>query len=213
MCISVWCGRRNKNFLFPMIDPSEYIFYVGYLLLCLLAILLQIKLQSVENILITTTEFKAFQFHYLFGYLGIILGEILSVGSFYSTLVSTSSSHGASLTDQQITQLFLVSILSTTIFSLLNEVMDLCSKRMKCILSGILFSLATLTLFSSHFDILIFGRILYGGGSVLLHSGFDSYLIHEHNSQGFPDDWLNNTFGRLVHSMVVVTMISGPFPP
>jgi MFS transporter, MFS domain-containing protein family, molybdate-anion transporter len=191
-----------------MIDPSEYIFYVGYLLLCVLAILLQIKLQSVENILITTSEFKAFQFRYLFGYLGIILGEILSVGSFYSTLVSTSS-HGTPLTDRQITQLFLVSILSITIFSFLNEVMDLCSKRMKCILSGILFSLATLTLFSSHFDILIFGRILYGGGSVLLHSGFDSYLIHEHNSQGFPDDWLNNTFGRLVHSMVVITMFSG----
>jgi hypothetical protein len=182
-----------------MIDPSEYIFYVGYLLLCVLAILLQIKLQSVENILITTSEFKAFQFRYLFGYLGIILGEILSVGSFYSTLVSTSS-HGTPLTDRQITQLFLVSILSITIFSFLNEVMDLCSKRMKCILSGILFSLATLTLFSSHFDILIFGRILYGGGSVLLHSGFDSYLIHEHNSGASP------TIGSTIHLAVSCTL-------
>jgi hypothetical protein len=187
-----------------MIDPSAYIFYLGYGVLCIVAILAQIKVQSTEMITITTPEFKSFQWNFLMGYLASILGEILSVASFYSTLLTIS------LNNEQITHLFVISILATTIFSLLIEIIDFGSKRTKCILSAVLFALASLTLFSSHYDILILGRILYGGGSVLLHSGFDSYLIHEHNSQGFPDDWLNNTFGRLVHSMVIVTMLSGP---
>lgn len=189
-----------------MISSSEYILYISYIILCLVAIILQIKIQSTELIIITTEEFKLFQWNYLFGYLGSLLGEILSVGSFFCTLQSLE------LTNQQISHLFVISILSVTCFSLLNEILDITSKRMKCIASVILFTLATMTLFSNHYDILILGRILYGAASALLHSGFDSYLIHEHNSQGFPDDWLNNTFGRLIHSMAIVTMVSGCLP-
>jgi MFS transporter, MFS domain-containing protein family, molybdate-anion transporter len=187
-----------------MIDPAAYIFYLGYGVLCVIAILVQIKVQSTETITITTPEFKSFQWNFLMGYLASILGEILSVASFYSTILTIS------LDNEQIAHLFVISILASTLFGLLIEIIDFGSKRTKCVLSAVLFALASLTLFSSHYDILILGRILYGGGSVLLHSGFDSYLIHEHNSQGFPDDWLNNTFGRLVHSMVIVTMLSGP---
>ena len=186
-----------------MIEKIYYIFFFSYFLICFFAILLQIKLQSIETIIITTLNFKLFQNSFLYGYILSILGELLLIGSFYITLIEMNLNY------YHIIKLFLISLASTTFFGLFIEIIDIGSKRMKCILSAILFGLGTLTMFLHNYDILVIGRIFYGIGSSLLHSGFDSYLIHEHNSQGFPDEWLMQTFSRLVHSIVIATIISG----
>jgi hypothetical protein len=64
-------------------------------------------------------------------------------------------------------------------------------------------------LFGGHMDLLLMGRIVYGAASAIHHSAFDSYVIHEHTSQGFPDDWLSQTFTYLTHAMTLVTVLSG----
>jgi len=187
-----------------MIADSEYIFFIAYGVLCVVVCLALIKVQSTETLTITTTEFKIFQTNFLLGYMTVILGEVLCVASFFYVLTSLD------LTLGQITKLFIVSATSSTLFGVLSEIVDIGSRRDKCILSAILYAIATFSLFSGgHFEILMLGRVVYGGGNVLLHSAFDAYMVHEHTTQGFPDDWLLHTFGRLAHSMTIVAIIAG----
>eukprot|EP00596_Hydrurales_sp_CCMP1899_P004131 CAMPEP_0119035336 /NCGR_PEP_ID=MMETSP1177-20130426/2261_1 /TAXON_ID=2985 /ORGANISM="Ochromonas sp, Strain CCMP1899" /LENGTH=245 /DNA_ID=CAMNT_0006993399 /DNA_START=470 /DNA_END=1204 /DNA_ORIENTATION=+ len=63
--------------------------------------------------------------------------------------------------------------------------------------------------FGGHFDMVLIGRIIYGAASALHHSSFESYVINEHTSLGFPDDWLTQTFTFLTHSMSLVAALSG----
>lgn len=164
-----------------------------------------IKLHQKDSILITTNEFQQFQFNYLIGFISLIFAEVLCLSTFYPILMQYK------LSMDEITDLYLVSICSIAFFNILLEIIDLGSRRGKCILSTVLFLIATLTLFSNNFEILLLGRIFYGGGSVLLHTAFDAFMIHEHSTKGFPDDWLLNTFGKLSHSMSIAALFSGMF--
>jgi MFS transporter, MFS domain-containing protein family, molybdate-anion transporter len=179
------------------------VFYIAYGVLCVLAAIALIKVQSKESLLITTNEFKQFQSNYLIGYLSLIFSEILCVSTFYPILISLE------LSMDEITDLYIVSICSSAFFNVLAEVVDIGSRRGKCILATILYFIATMSLFSKNFEFLLLGRIFYGGGSVLLHSAFDAYMVHEHTTKGFPDDWLLHTFGKLAHSMTISALLSG----
>jgi hypothetical protein len=56
---------------------------------------------------------------------------------------------------------------------------------------------------------LLMGRVVYGAASALHHSAFESYIVHEHATLGFPDEWLNQTFSKLTHCMAFVAAIAG----
>lgn len=187
-----------------MVDDSQYMFFIAYVAMCAIVAVALIKVQSTETLTITTQEFKSFQTNFLVGYMVVILGEVLCVASFFYVLSSLD------LTIYQITKLFMVSVGASTGFGVLAEVIDIGSRRDKCILSAILYSIATFSLFSGgHLEILLLGRVIYGAGNVLLHSAFDAYLVHEHTTQGFPDDWLLNTFSKLAHAMTIVAIVAG----
>jgi MFS transporter, MFS domain-containing protein family, molybdate-anion transporter len=179
------------------------VFFIAYGVLCVLSAIALIKVQSKESLLITTTEFKQFQSNYLIGYMSLIFAEIFCVSTFYPILVSLN------LSMDEITDLYIVSICSSAFFNVIAEVIDIGSRRGKCVLATILYFIATLSLFSGNFEFLLLGRIFYGGGSVLLHSAFDAYMVHEHTTKGFPDDWLLHTFGKLAHSMTIAALLSG----
>jgi hypothetical protein len=187
-----------------MISEAEYIFFVAFGGLCVLAGLTMLKVQSTEPLTITTNEFKTFQSNFLIGYMTVMMGEVLCVASFFHIMTSLH------LSFDNITQLYIVSVAATTIFGVLIEIFDFGSRRDKCVATAVLYAVATFTLFSGgNMEILLLGRCMYGAGSVLLHSAFDSYLVHDHASQGFPDDWLLNTFSKLTHGMTFVAIASG----
>ena len=206
-------GSFNRNNLQPqihkvnrcvMISEAEYIFFVAFAGLCVLVGLTLLKVQSTEPITITTNEFKTFQTNFLIGYMTVMMGEVLCVASFFHILTSLN------LSFDDITQLYIVSVSATTIFGVIIEIFDFGSRRDKCVTTAILYAIATFTLFSGgNMEILLLGRCLYGAGSVLLHSAFDSYLVHDHAAQGFPDDWLLHTFSKLAHGMTIVAIASG----
>lgn len=187
-----------------MISEAEYIFFVAFAGICVVVGLTLLKVQSTEPITITTNEFKAFQSNFLIGYMTVMMGEVLCVASFFHILSSLK------LSVDDITQLYIVSVVATTVFGVITEIFDIGSRRDKCVATALLYAVATFTLFSGgNMEILIIGRCLYGAGSVLLHSAFDSYLVHDHTSQGFPDDWLLHTFSKLAHGMTIVAIASG----
>jgi hypothetical protein len=186
-----------------MIGEENTIFYWIYGILGTIIVIALIKLRQKDSLIITTNEFQQFQLHYLVGFISLIFAEVLCISTFYPILVQLK------LSMDEITDLYIVSICSIAFFNVLLEIIDLGSRRGKCVLSTVLFLIATLTLFSNNFEILLLGRIFYGGGSVLLHTAFDAFLIHEHSTKGFPDDWLLNTFGKLSHSMSIAALFSG----
>ena len=157
-----------------------------------------------EGLTITTKEFKKFQNTFLIGYSVMTLGELIASASFYHCLISLG------LNLQQITKLYIVSIISSTLAGVLIEIVDIGTRKDKCCASAILFSISMFSFFfGGHYEMLMIGRVVYGAGSAFLHSAFDAYLIHEHTTLGFPDDWLSQTFSMLTHSMSLVAAVSG----
>ena len=187
-----------------MIDQSQAVYYLSYGAICIALLITYIRVKSSEGITITTKEFKIFQSGFLTGYSAMILCELISTASFYHTYIALE------LSLEQITKLYMVTIVSTTTCGILTEIVDIGTKKDKCVLSGILYTVAMLTIFlGGHFDLVLIGRVVYGAASALHHSSFESYVISEHTSQGFPDDWLTQTFTFLTHSMSLVAVISG----
>jgi hypothetical protein len=187
-----------------MIDDTQTIYYLSYALICAALVITYIRVKSTEGITITTKEFKLFQSSFLTGYSAMILCELISTASFFQTYIALN------LSLEQVTKLYIVTIISTTVFGVLTEIVDIGARKDKCVLSGILYSVAMLTIFfGGHFDMVLIGRIIYGAASALHHSSFESYVINEHTSLGFPDDWLTQTFTFLTHSMSLVAALSG----
>jgi hypothetical protein len=174
--------------------------------LCAALIIAYIKIKSTEGVTITTKEFKIFQSNFLIGTSAMILCELLCTASFFHTFITLK------LNLEQITKLYITTIVSTTGFGVIYEIFDIGSRKDKCILSALLYSVSMLSIFfgnSRHFGLLLLGRVLYGSASALHHSSFESYVIYEHTTLGFPDDWLTQTFILLTHSMALVAVLAG----
>lgn len=188
-----------------MLDESLYLYYFTYVAILAMIGVLFLKVKSTEPLTITTKEFRKFQASFLIGYGIMILSDLISVGSFYQIMTSLN------LSQEQITKLYVVTVISNTAFGTIFEIIDFGSRRNKCITSAILYTISLSSIYfgGGHFDLLMITRIIYGSASALLHSSFDSYLVHQHNSFGFPDDWLSQTFCKLTHSMAFVSIISG----
>ena len=134
--------------------------------------------------------------------------ELLAIASFYPTFMTL----GCNI--EEITQLYCITILSTTVCGVLLEIVDFGTRKAKCVLCASLYFTALFSLCcDDHYDMLMLGRVIYGAATALHHgldqSAFEAYVINQHTTQGFPDDWLNNTFSIMAHSVALVAAISG----
>lgn len=189
-----------------MIEESQSLYYLFYALLCGGTGLTYLKIRSTEGLVITTNEFKIFQSGFLTGYSLVILCELIAAASFFHTFVHLK------LTLEQITKLYLTTVVSTTVTGIVMEVVDLGTRKDKCALSAGLYSLSMFSIFfggHKHMEMLMIGRIVYGAASALHHSSFENYAINGHTSLGFPEDWLVQTFSFLTHAMAFMAAISG----
>ena len=101
--------------------------------------------------------------------------------------------------------LYLVTIASTTGCGMLIEVIDVGSRKSKAVCSVILYAVSMLTMLShGQHDLYLIGRVVYGAAAALHHSSFEAYVVHEHGSLGFPDEWLGQTFALLTHLMALL---------
>jgi hypothetical protein len=107
-------------------------------------------------------------------------------------------------------QLYLVTVMSTIVFSVFGDILDIGSRKRKAVISVSLYALAMCTVLAGeHRDLLFVGRVLYGAGAALHHSSFEAYVVHEHGSLGFPDEWLSQTFTLLTHFMALLACAVG----
>ena len=69
-----------------MIAESEYILYALYGCMSISIAVAYIKISYTESVTITTKEFVKFQSNFLIGYMIIMIGELLSMASFYAAV-------------------------------------------------------------------------------------------------------------------------------
>ena len=189
-----------------MIDESQSIYYLFYAVLCGATGIAYLKFQSTEGTIVTTKEFKNFQSTFLTGYSLVILCDFIAAASFYHTLVYLKFSL------LQITKLFLTTSISSSITAVGMEIIDIGTKKDKCVVSAALYSISMFIFFFAshkHFDMLMIARVIYGAAAAFHHSSFESYAVQGHASLGFPDDWLGQTFSLLTHSMALMAAASG----
>jgi hypothetical protein len=187
-----------------VLAESDYVYYLTYSILCVALCLSYIRIKSTEGVIITTKEFKIFQTTFLTAYSVMIFGELIANASFYHTMLHIN------VPMESIIELYIVTVASTTCFGILLEIVDIGSRKTKCCLSALLFAASLFSMcFEGHEGRLMLGRVVYGAATALLHSSFNSYLVNQHATMGFPDDWLTQTFTMLTHSLALVAGISG----
>ena len=187
-----------------MIEQSQTIFYLTYALLCGAVGVAYLKFKSTEGSIITTKEFQVFQSGFLSGYALVMLSEVIAAASFYHTLLSVH------LNLAQITQLYIATIVATTLTGVATEIVDFGARKDKCVLSALLYSISMFSLFfGGHYEFLLLGRFVYGIAASLHQTSFEAYAIHQHASLGFPEDWLGHTFTLLTHSIALMAALSG----
>jgi hypothetical protein len=118
----------------------ESTYFLYYAALCVVLGLTYIKVSSTEGTTITTNEFQYFQKGFLSANSAIFLGELLSLASFYPIFLSLNNDISA------ITKLYIVYIISNTLCSFILDIIDFGTRKDKCILSCVLY---TLSLFST----------------------------------------------------------------
>ena len=187
-----------------MIDQSESVYYFTYVVICLALGLAYIRSRSKEGTVITTKEFQIFQTSFVTGYVLVIFSELVASASFYHTLIALG------VTLEKITKLYLVTVVSSTLGNIALEIVDIGSKKDKCVICALLYSISMFSLFfGGHYEMLLMGRIAYGFASSIQHTCFEAYAVHEHSSRGFPEDWLFHTFSWLTHMMALVAALTG----
>jgi hypothetical protein len=189
-----------------MLGEGQTVYYLTWAALVAILGVAYIRVKSTEGVTITTKEFKIFQTGFLSAYSAMMLGELLCLSSFFPTFMSFDN-----MDLEKVTRLYIVTIISTTAFGVLIEIVDFGSRKDKCVVAAGLYALSmfSIFLFGGHFETLLLGRVVYGAASALHHSAFELYAIHEHATQGFPDDWLTYTFSLLAHVMALVAAVSG----
>ena len=88
-----------------MIKEAQYIYYITYAVLFVIIGICYLKLKSSEPLTITTKEFKQFQTLFLNGYIIMILGELIAIGSFYQTMILLD------LSIAQVARLYIVTVI------------------------------------------------------------------------------------------------------
>lgn len=202
--IDSWTDRSSSTPI-NMIHSSHYNYYLTYAALVACLAVAYIRIRSTEGVTITTKEFKKFQHSFLFGYGTIVAVELIAVASFFFVMLSLN------LNIEQITKIYITTIVSTTVWGVLIEIFDIGSRRTKCALSAVLYGASMFALyFGGHYEMILLSRVIFGAASALHQSSYEAYVIHQHTILGFPEDWLGQTFSMLPHVMSIAAASIGP---
>lgn len=71
------------------------------------------------------------------------------------------------------------------------------------------YTVSCLTKHFPHFGVLLVGRLLGGMATSLLFSVFEAWYVNEHESRGFPAEWLSESFSRASFGNGLVAILCG----
>jgi hypothetical protein len=165
-----------------MIDPSEGFYFLTYAGVAATLGVLYVKVKSTQPMVITTKEFKDYQWSFIAASCLVLLAENIATASFYVTLMKSK------VPLESITDMYVVTVASTTFFNSFLDIVDIGTRKNKCILCALLFALSMFTLmFTDHQGLYLLGRVCYGAASSLLNSSLNAYVVQQHTNLGFPE--------------------------
>ncbi|GAX74764.1 hypothetical protein CEUSTIGMA_g2211.t1 [Chlamydomonas eustigma] len=140
-----------------------------------------------------SNQFKAFRTNYLWVYSLMMAGDWLQGPYIYALY----EHYGYQVKD--IGRLFIFGFGSSMVFgTVVGAMADKYGRRNACLLYVVTYSLSCLTKHFRQYWILLMGRLLGGVSTSLLFSTFESWLVAEHQSQGFSPALLSDIFSKSV---------------
>jgi hypothetical protein len=149
----------------------------------------------------TSNEFRVFRNKYLAVYCVVMLADWLQGTNMYTLYMS----YGVSVSN-----LFLTGFLCSAVFgTTVGLYVDTMGRRTACIVYCVLEVIINIFEHVNNMPLLLFGRFLGGISTNLLFSAFESWMVTAHRKQGFPEDWLRNTFGLASALNGIMAIIAG----
>eukprot|EP01100_Stratorugosa_tubuloviscum_P012204 TRINITY_DN5684_c0_g1_i1.p1 TRINITY_DN5684_c0_g1~~TRINITY_DN5684_c0_g1_i1.p1 ORF type:complete len:483 (+),score=178.14 TRINITY_DN5684_c0_g1_i1:74-1450(+) len=114
------------------------------------------------------------------------------------------------LPKSDIAVLFLSGFLSSLVFgTFFCSLADKYGRKRMCLVYSFCYFCACLTISSKTFDTLLFGRVLTGISTALLHVVFESWLVHEHAKQMQNFEGLSKTLVWASSCNTIIAVIAG----
>ena len=148
--------------------------------------------------------FTKFQLNYLFIFLLAMFSDWLQGPYVYELYVSYGFSQ------QQIAELFVCGFGSSmAVGTFVGSLADKWGRKTMCITYAVCYILACMTKLVPDYWTLMLGRFLSGISTSLLFSVFESWMVCEHNKQGYDSTLLGNTFSYATFGNGLVAVIAG----
>jgi MFS family permease len=111
-----------------------------------------------------------------------------------------------------IAMLFIMGFGSSLVFgTIVGGVADRYGRKANCLIFVLLYSISCITKHFNNYTILMLGRLLGGISTSILMSAFETWMIHEHRTSGYSEDWMTNTFSHMTFGSGLVAIGAGLF--
>jgi len=150
------------------------------------------------------SKFPSFQINYLFVFMLAMFSDWLQGPYVYELYVSYGFSQ------VEIAELFVCGFGSSMIVgTFIGGLADKLGRKVMCIAYCLCYIIACCTKLVPEYWTLMIGRFLSGVSTSLLFSVFESWMICEHNKQGYESNLLNDTFALATFGNGLVAVIAG----
>ena len=150
------------------------------------------------------TKFRSFQTNYLVIFMLAMFSDWLQGPYVYELYVSYG------FTQSEIAELFVCGFGSSMIIgTIVGGLADKIGRKSMCIMYSVCYIAACFTKMVPEYWTLMVGRFLSGVSTSLLFSVFESWMVCEHNRQGFDGIQLGNTFAYATFGNGFVAVIAG----
>jgi predicted MFS family arabinose efflux permease len=188
-------------------NPLQQRYWGSFVLCGLLCVLLQYFSRgesSSDKKTVTNPKFSGFQMNYLIVFTLAMFSDWLQGPYVYELYVSYGFSQ------QQIAELFVCGFASSMIVgTFVGGLADKCGRKIMCVMYSVCYILACFTKLVPEYWTLMLGRFLSGVSTSLLFSVFESWMVCEHNKQGFENSLLGDTFSYATFGNGLVAVIAG----
>jgi MFS family permease len=86
---------------------------------------------------------------------------------------------------------------------------DRYGRKTICVFFGIIYGISCTVKHWGDFHMLMIGRILAGIGTSILFSAFESWMVSQHHSAGYKEEWLSVTFSLATSGNGIVAILAG----
>lgn len=151
-----------------------------------------------------TPEFKKFMWTYLTVWYIAVAADWLQGPYVYALYAAYG------FPSHKIAELFVAGFGASMVFgTFVGSLADSWGRKRCCILYCILYILSCMTKHFNNYGILMVGRVTGGIATSLLFSCFETWMVSEHVSRGFPNKLLKYMFTMMFFGMYVTAIFSG----